>query len=36
LSFAMDEKHQATTQVGLQRYVENRKSMKNNLLRRFR
>ena len=36
LSFAMDKEHRATSQVGLQRYVENRKSTKNNLLRRFR
>ena len=36
LSFAMDKEHRATSQVGLQRYVENRKSVKNNLLRRFR
>lgn len=36
LSFQMDENHEATSQVGLQRYIENRKNTKNNLLRRFR
>lgn len=36
LSFQMNENHEATSQVGLQRYVENRKNIKNNLLRRFR